>query len=40
MHAEIRTIRDPELRVRVVEERMKFDQSPQSFLEKYEEKQN
>lgn len=39
MHAEIRTIRDPELRVRVVEERMKFDQSPQSFLEKYEEKQ-
>lgn len=39
MHAEIRTIRDPELRVRVVEERMKFDQSPQTFLEKYEEKQ-
>jgi magnesium chelatase subunit I len=39
MHAEIRTIRDPELRVRVVEERMKFDQSPQIFLEKYEEKQ-
>jgi magnesium chelatase subunit I len=39
MHAEIRTIRDPELRVHVVEERMKFDQSPQTFLEKYEEQQ-
>jgi magnesium chelatase subunit I len=39
MHAEIRTIRDPELRVRIVKERMNFDQSPQEFLEKYEEKQ-
>jgi magnesium chelatase subunit I len=40
MHAEIRTIRDPLLRVKVVEERMSFDQSPQSWFEKYQEEQN
>jgi magnesium chelatase subunit I len=39
MHAEIRTIREPELRVRVVEERMSFDQSPQIWIEKYEQEQ-
>jgi magnesium chelatase subunit I len=39
MHAEIRTIRDPILRVKVVEERMSFDQSPQTWLEKYEKEQ-
>ena len=39
MHAEIRTIRDPKLRVRVVEERMSFDQSPQDWFEKYEKEQ-
>jgi magnesium chelatase subunit I len=39
MHAEIRTIRDPELRVKIVEERMSFDQSPQSWFEKYSEEQ-
>lgn len=39
MHAEIRTIRDPKLRVRVVEERMSFDQSPQLWFEKYEKDQ-
>jgi magnesium chelatase subunit I len=39
MHAEIRTIRDPQLRVRVVEERMSFDQSPQVWIDKYEEEQ-
>lgn len=39
MHAEIRTIRDPELRVRVVEERLSFDQSPKTWFEKYEEEQ-
>jgi magnesium chelatase subunit I len=39
MHAEIRTIRDPNLRVRIVEERMSFDQSPQSWFEKYENQQ-
>ena len=39
MHAEIRTIRDPLLRVKIVEERISFDQSPQSWLEKYEQEQ-
>ena len=39
MHAEIRTIRDPKLRVKIVEERMSFDQSPQLWFEKYEKEQ-
>lgn len=39
MHAEIRTIRDPNLRVRIVEERMSFDQSPTIWFEKYEKEQ-
>ena len=39
MHAEIRTIRDPNLRVRIVEERMSFDQSPKIWFEKYEKEQ-
>jgi magnesium chelatase subunit I len=33
MHAEIRTVRDPETRVRVVEERSAFDQNPDQCLE-------
>ena len=32
MHAEIRTVRDPETRVRVVEERSNFDQNPEKCL--------
>ena len=37
MHAEIRTVRDPETRVRVVEERSNFDQNPEECLkENYE----
>ncbi len=32
MHAEIRTVRDPEIRVRVVEERSNFDQNPEECL--------
>jgi len=32
MHAEIRTVRDPETRVRVVEERSNFDQNPEECL--------
>ena len=32
MHAEIRTVRDPETRVRVVEERSSFDQNPDECL--------
>ena len=39
MHAEIRTIRDPLLRLRVVEERMSFDRSPETWFEKYETQQ-
>jgi magnesium chelatase subunit I len=39
MHAEIRTVKDPALRVKVVEERTAFDQSPNVWIENYEEKQ-
>jgi len=39
MHAEIRTVQDPNLRVRIVEERMNFDQSPEFWFQKYEEEQ-
>jgi magnesium chelatase subunit I len=39
MHAEIRTISDPNLRVRIVEERISFDQSPQMWLDKYQDDQ-
>jgi magnesium chelatase subunit I len=39
MHAEIRTIRDPQLRVKIVEERISFDQSPQTWFDKYESEQ-
>ena len=39
MHAEIRTIRDPKLRVKIVEERMNFDQSPSLWFDKYEKEQ-
>lgn len=36
MHAEIRTVRDPHLRVQIVEERTNFDQNPQAFLADYQ----
>ena len=39
MHAEIRTVKDPTLRVKVVEERTSFDKTPVIWIEKYEEKQ-
>ena len=39
MHAEIRTISEPDLRVRIVEERISFDVSPQTWFEKYENEQ-
>jgi magnesium chelatase subunit I len=39
MHAEIRTVKDPILRVKIVEERTSFDQSPALWLEHYESKQ-
>ena len=39
MHAEIRTVKEPALRVEIVEQRGEFDQNPQQFLEKYQDKQ-
>lgn len=36
MHAEIRTVKEPELRVQIVEQRGDFDQNPSTFLEKYQ----
>jgi magnesium chelatase subunit I len=35
MHAEIGTVKDPELRVQIVEQRAAFDQDPKAFREKY-----
>jgi magnesium chelatase subunit I len=39
MHAEIGTIREPNLRVKIVEERISFDKSPQLWFDKYEPQQ-
>ena len=39
MHAEIRTVRDPETRVKVVEERSKFDSDPEVTLDAYNDAQ-
>jgi magnesium chelatase subunit I len=35
MHAEIRTVKDPVLRVKIVEERTSFDLNPQKWIDKY-----
>jgi magnesium chelatase subunit I len=40
MHAEIRTVRDPEVRVQVVEQRSEFDQDPESYLSGCSDSQN
>ncbi len=40
MHAEIRTVKDPALRVQIVQERTEFDQNPQHFLDKYQNQQD
>jgi len=40
MHAEIRTVRDPETRVQVVEQRSNFDQDPDSCLNEHREAQD
>jgi magnesium chelatase subunit I len=40
MHAEIGTIQDPLLRVKIVEERISFDQTPQIWFEKYQNEQS
>ena len=39
MHAEIRTVKDPLLRVKVVEERTSFDQTPELWLDNYADQQ-
>jgi magnesium chelatase subunit I len=40
MHAEIRTVKNPDLRVRIVEERTSFDQEPQIWVDKYQAEQD
>jgi len=35
LHAEIRTVKEPTLRVEIVEQRSEFDQDPEAFLTKY-----
>mmetsp|Transcript_7585 Transcript_7585/g.11688 ORF Transcript_7585/g.11688 Transcript_7585/m.11688 type:complete len:353 (+) Transcript_7585:2681-3739(+) len=39
MHAEIRTVKDPILRVKIVEERTSFDKAPMEWLNNYESQQ-
>lgn len=39
MHAEIKTVKDPYLRVQIVNERISFDKSPENWLEIHKEKQ-
>jgi magnesium chelatase subunit I len=39
MHAEIHTVKEPALRVQIVEQRAEFDQNPPEFLEKYKPQQ-
>ena len=40
MHAEIRTVKDPNLRVKIVEERTLFDLDPYTWVDKYKDQQN
>ena len=39
MHAEIRTVREPILRVQIVEERTSFDRNPQEWINNYKDEQ-
>nr|QCI08331.1 Mg chelatase subunit e [Ptilothamnion sphaericum] len=39
MHAEIRTVKDPKLRVEIVEQRTKFDINPSECIEEFQDKQ-
>jgi magnesium chelatase subunit I len=39
MHAEVKTVKDPTLRVKVVQERASFDLDPQGWVKKYKETQ-
>ncbi|MGF1478397.1 MAG: magnesium chelatase ATPase subunit I [Cyanophyceae cyanobacterium] len=40
MHAEIHTVKEPNLRVQIVEQRAEFDSNPQRFVEQYQEQQD
>ena len=40
MSVEVRTVKDPEMRVKVVEERSSFDQDPQTFLDHHQAQQD
>ena len=40
MHAQIGTVREPELRVKIVEQRTRFDEYPQTFRDEYQESQD
>nr|YP_009019716.1 magnesium chelatase subunit [Gracilaria salicornia]AHH24684.1 magnesium chelatase subunit [Gracilaria salicornia]UAD87542.1 Mg chelatase subunit e [Gracilaria salicornia] len=40
MHAEIRTVKEPSLRVKIVEQRSKFDSNPYICLQEFQEKQD
>jgi magnesium chelatase subunit I len=40
MHAEIRTVKEPALRVEIVEQRAAFDQNPQEFVQSHQSAQN
>nr|YP_009295387.1 protochlorophyllide reductase magnesium chelatase subunit [Dasya binghamiae]AOH77399.1 protochlorophyllide reductase magnesium chelatase subunit [Dasya binghamiae] len=40
MHAEIRTVKDPYLRVQIVEQRSDFDRDPYSCIQKFQDQQN
>nr|ARW69870.1 Mg chelatase subunit e [Polysiphonia teges] len=40
MHAEIRTVKDPSLRVKIVEQRAKFDKDPYSCIEEFKNQQD
>nr|YP_009326935.1 magnesium-chelatase subunit ChlI [Codium simulans]ANJ70796.1 magnesium-chelatase subunit ChlI [Codium simulans] len=40
MHAQIGTVKDPELRVQIVEQRTAFDQKPNQFIQNYEQMQH
>jgi magnesium chelatase subunit I len=40
MHAEIHTVKEPTLRVQIVEQRSEFDQNPPDFCHKYQETQD
>jgi magnesium chelatase subunit I len=39
MHSEIKTVREPELRVQIVEQRSEFDRNPSKCLEQYKDQQ-